>query len=163
MLAAMAVTLELRCEAHGAFEHHEKKCPWGCPDSFVVQEFRTPPRIKHGKTKFVDQQLQGLAQDFGLTDIRNGKDGESVMQTLNKGKTGTIDVQGQEIQVAPYVVPLSHPAPGWSQRGEKANKVSPASLIGTPGENSSSAIVKNMKPKPPVFVNAPNPEPSAWK
>jgi len=158
----MAITLELRCVAHGPFENHEKKCLWGCPDGFVTQEFRTPPRIKHGKTKFVDQQLQGLANDFGLSDIRNGKDGESVMETLKKGKPGTINVQGQEVQVAPYTVPIEHSAPGWSQRGEKASKVSASSLIGTPGENHASSIVKTMKPKAPVFVNPPNPEPGAW-
>lgn len=156
----MAVILELRCAGHGAFENHEKRCPWGCPDSFVMQEFRTPPSIRHVGTRIVDQQLRGLAKDFGLSDLKNDKDGSSVMQSIRKGE-----------DYAPKFVDIPHAAPGWSRRGEKATTYKPNGLLnGQQGENTLDRYKKTIAPSvgelgqpKPFFVNPPNPEPSAFK
>lgn len=160
MLAGMAVILELRCAAHGIFENHEKACLWGCPPSFVQQEFRTPPSIRSGGTRFVDEQLKGLAHDYKLRDIKNDKDGSSVMQSIRKGE-----------DFAPKFVEIPHPEPGWSRRGEEAPKVSPAPyLLGNRGENALDNYAKNeapqrgaLGPPQPKFVNKPNPEPGAFR
>lgn len=155
----MAVILELRCLAHGPYEHGEKICPWGCPPSFVTQEFRTPPSIKSGGTKFVDAQLRGLAQDYKLRDIKNDKDGTSVMESIRKGE-----------DFSPKFIDIPHPEPGWTRRGEKSNTVSPSPyLLGRPGENALDNYAKNeaakrgpLGPPKPAFVNKPNPEPGAF-
>lgn len=153
------VIKEWRCAAHGPFEGPKPECGSGCPKSFIQQEFRTPPKIKSGGTKFVDQQLRGLAQDYKLNDIKNDKDGTSVMESIRKGE-----------DFSPKFVDIPHPQPGWSQRKEKANAVSPSPyLMGHPGENALDNYSKNEAPKrgafgppQPAFVNKPNPEPGAF-
>lgn len=155
----MARILELRCSAHGPFENDEKKCLWGCPNSWVTQEFRTPPNIRSGGTKFVDHQLRGLAQDYGLSDIKNDKDGTSVMQSIKKGE-----------DFRPKFVEIPHAAPGWSQRGDKPlSAPTGAFLNGQKGENAIERYQKTLAPKvgelsgpKPFFVNAPNPDPGAF-
>lgn len=155
----MAVIKEWRCSGHGIFEGPEPDCGAGCPPAFIRQEFRTPISIKSGGTKYVDQQLRGLAQDFGLSNIHNDKDGTSVMQSIRKGE----DFQ-------PKFVDIPHPEPGWSQRKETATKFAPAPLLmGNSGENALENYAKNEAPRrgalgppKPKFVNPPNPEPGAF-
>lgn len=155
----MAVILELRCRGHGIYEHHEKTCPWGCPPEFVTQEFRTPPSIRSGGTRFVDAQLRGLAQDYGLSNIKNDKDGTSVMNSIRKGE-----------DFSPRFVDIPHPDPGWTRRGEKAPAMSPSPyLMGNAGENALDNYNRNLAPKigalgppKPAYVNKPNPEPGAF-
>ena len=159
MLPRMARILELRCEAHGEYEHHEKVCPWGCPPDWVTQEFRTAPNIRHGRTRFVDHQLRGLAQDYGLSDIKNDKDGSSVMQSIRKGE-----------DFSPKFVDIPHAAPGWTQRGEKPMQANAGSfLMGQKGENAIDRYTKTIAPQigylegpKPFFVNRPNPDPGAF-
>lgn len=155
----MAVLKEWRCAAHGAFEGPEPDCGAGCPPAFIKQEFRTPPGIKSGGTKFVDAQLRGLAQDYKLSDIKNDKDGSSVMQSIRKGE-----------DFSPKFVDIPHPEPGWTKRGEKPHAVSPSPfLMGHAGENALDNYAQNeakkrgaLGPPQPAFVNKPNPEPGAF-
>lgn len=79
-IARMAVIKEWECAAHGYFDGTEAVCPHGCPQQFVQRVFLTPPGIKSHATKMSDFTLKGLAKDFGMTDIRNGSDGEAVAQ-----------------------------------------------------------------------------------
>lgn len=154
------VTKEWRCAAHGCFEGPEPDCGAGCPPEFIRQEIRTPPSIKSGGTKFVDAQLRGLAQDYKLRDIKNDKDGTSVMESIRKGE-----------DFSPKFIDIPHPEPGWTQRGEKAKSVSPSPyLMGRPGENALDNYAKNeaarrgpLGPPKPAFVNKPNPEPGAFQ
>lgn len=153
------VIKEWRCAAHGIFEGPEPDCGAGCPVDFIKQEFRTPVSIKSGGTKFVDAQLRGLAQDYGLTNIKNDKDGTSVMESIRKGE-----------DFAPKFVDIPHPEPGWTRRGEKPGKMSPSPyLMGKPGENALDNYAKNearkrgaLGPPQPAFINKPNPEPGAF-
>lgn len=146
----MATIKEFRCFAHGEFESTEKTCPHGCPTDFVVQEFRTPPKIKSAGTKVVDAQLRGLAQDFGLSDLKNDKDGTSVMQSIRKGE-----------DFSPKFVPIPHAKPGWSQRNEKPLQANAGNFLnGQKGENALGRVA--LEPPSPRFVNPPNPEPGAF-
>lgn len=150
---------EWRCAAHGAFEGPAPDCGAGCPASFIEREFRTAPSIKSGGTKFVDAQLRGLAADYKLPDIKNDKDGSSVMESIRKGE-----------DFSPKFVDIPHPEPGWTRRGEKPHAVSPSPyLMGQKGENALQNYAQNeagkrgaLGPPKPAFVNRPNPEPSAF-
>lgn len=76
---------EYFCKAHGEFEAYAPTCPAGCPASFVKQEIRTAPAIRSGSTKHTDTTIRNLAADYGLTDVKNDKEGGSVMDALRKG------------------------------------------------------------------------------
>lgn len=76
----MPVVKEYECKAHGYFDGTEPHCPHGCPDAFVERVFLTPPTIGTASAKAADTMIRNLASDFGMTDVRNGKEGESVAQ-----------------------------------------------------------------------------------
>lgn len=134
---------EWRCAAHGEFSNRSGRCPRGCSKRFVVQEFRTAPAIKHGRTTGADRELNQLAASYGMTDIHNGADGESVMQMMRKKPTH-----------APTWGTVEHAAPGWSQRGESAKTFNPASM-GTPAENRIAEVQSMFTQPKPVFKHAP--------
>lgn len=147
------ITKEYRCAAHGEFESDGPTCPAGCPPVFVKQEFRTPVKIGTMKTRFVDQQLRGLQKDFNLPDIKNDKDGSSVMESIRKGEN-----------FAPQFVDIPHSPAGWSGRKEKPMAASPAPfLYGNKGEDNLTTRKDVLPPLRPRFVNPPNPAPDAFK
>lgn len=156
----MAVVHDYECAAHGVFEGTEPKCPCGCPEAFSTIVFLKPVGTRSAGTKFVDAQLRGLANDFKLRDIKNGKDGTSVMDSIRKGEDFT-----------PRSVPLQHAKPGWSGRQEKPPDAGAAGLLfGRPGENALQNYSKELAPvvgqltqPKPKFVNPPNPSPEAFK
>lgn len=115
----MAILREFRCFAHDlAFESLEEKprCPAGCSNKFVVQEFRTPPSIRSGGTHIQDQFAKQLADDYRLTDMRNDKDGASVMSSTRTASGGTR--VGPSEPKAYWNPGLFQPKRGWAQRGE---------------------------------------------
>jgi hypothetical protein len=138
----MAVLKEFRCKAHGAFETFVKqdaipRCPNGCPARFVVREFRTAPAIRGVATGRLDSLQKDLALDYGLPDIKVGKDdGNSVMQNLRS-----------ETDFSPKWLDLPNkPAPGWTQRGEKPTAFSPKALGLMDGNSLSSAQLPKQLP-----------------
>lgn len=109
----MAVLKEFRCKAHGAFEEFVKadetpKCPKGCSSRFVVREFRTAPAIRGAATGRLDGLQKELAHDFGLPDLKVGRDdGKSVMENLRSGtdfSTRWVDVPGKQASGTPTPV-----------------------------------------------------------
>lgn len=84
----MAVIKEWECAAHGYFDATEPRCPWGCSEQLVERVFLTPPGIGSEGTKRSDQTLRALANDFGMTDIKNGKDGTAVAQATPAASSG---------------------------------------------------------------------------
>jgi hypothetical protein len=135
----MAVLKEWTCAAHGAFEasvsgDEVAKCPKGCPKRFVKREFRTAPAVGTVVKGRLDSLQRGLAHDFGLSDLKSGRDdGKSVMQNLGrdgkpKQRTGNMmqDLRSGEIMQPEWGgMELNHLKPGWSQRGEKPMAVTP--------------------------------------
>lgn len=135
----MAITREFICLGHGPFESKrlKPKCPHGCSGKLVRQEFRTAPAIG-GVAKHVDRELNNLASDYKLTDIRNTADGQSVMTTLRQGKNW-----------APQWGEVSHAKPGFSQRpGEAVPTFSPASYGAQPTGALESIKPVLTQPKP---------------
>jgi hypothetical protein len=116
----MGVNKEWRCTGHDyGFESREDKprCPFGCSSKFVVQEFRTPVGIRSGGTRIQDEMTKQLADDYRMTDMRNGDDGESVKASTRTESGGT-KVVGQQKSKAYWEPGLFQPKPGWAQRGE---------------------------------------------
>jgi hypothetical protein len=87
----MSVTHDYECAAHGVFESKTGKCPYGCSKRFVQRVFLQAPAFKSTRTKRADRELNLLAKSYNMTDIRNGRDGESVMQTQGRGHFGSSD------------------------------------------------------------------------
>lgn len=70
------VLKDYHCSEHGYFEGWEERCPIkGCQGAVSVV-FLQPVSIKSDRTKKADKTLKGLAQDFGMTDIKSTKEGE---------------------------------------------------------------------------------------
>ena len=116
----MGVNREWRCIGHDlAFESTEDKplCPAGCSHKFVVQEFRTPVGIRSGGTRVADVMQRQLAQDYNLTDMRNDKDGSSVMSSTRTESGGTRIIGKPESNAYwnPALFPVQR---GWAQRGD---------------------------------------------
>jgi len=145
----MAIVREFRCAAHGPFEstRPHPKCPKGCSKRFVVQELRTAPGVVGMGTKHLDREFDNLARDYRLTDIRNGKDGESVMSTLRKNPS-----------FAPSWGNVQHAKPGFSQRGEASPTFSPASYGAQPANLVAELQPTFTGPKP-IITHAPYREP----
>lgn len=141
----MAIVREFTCAAHGAFESKRErpKCPKGCSARFVTQEFRTAPAIG-GVAKHVDRELNHLASDYRLTDIRNNADGDSVMTTLRKGKNW-----------APSWGEVTHAEPGFSARGEKSPTISPAAY-GATATGALQAVKPTLTGPRPLIVASDN-------
>lgn len=112
----MAVLAEWKCLAcvH-EFESSEDspKCPHGCSASFVVREFRTAPRIRSRGTSVTDNNMKVMADDLGLTDMRN-TDGQSVMSSTAVG-SGGVKRAYQTEQMPHWKAMLPT---GWAQNGQ---------------------------------------------
>ena len=109
----MAVLKEFYCKAHGAFEEFVKndrmpKCPKGCSPRFVSREFRTAPSIRGVSTGRMDGLQRELAHDFGLSDLKVGRDdGKSLMENLRSGSdfsTRWVDLPGKSAAGEPAKV-----------------------------------------------------------
>lgn len=125
----MGVNREWRCIGHDlAFESTEDKplCPAGCSNKFVVQEFRTAPSIRSGGTRVMDTMTRQLASDYNMTDMRNDKDGSSVMASTRTESGGT-RVVGNPNRQAYWNRGLFPVKEGWAQRGEAAPVFNPKS------------------------------------
>lgn len=105
----MGTLREWRCEAHSEFENSTGICPDCGNKMFVRQEIRTAPAFKGRSTKFIDGQLREIADDHGLTDLRNDpKAGVSVLQSMMDGKNlSSIE--------KPRWGTIEHAAPGFSK------------------------------------------------
>lgn len=142
----MPITKEYRCKAHGPFEAFEPKCPGGkCPKSWIVQEIRTAPAYRRsGKMRFIDDQLKGIARDAGLSDMRTGDPGESVLSKVKKTPADLMPRWGE----------VPHAAPGFSREGGKAPVVS-ASTFGTQPSAASKIWESPPPPPKPIYQGRP--------
>ena len=73
----MAVLHDYKCLAHGYFEAWEPRCPKGCDGEAVVKVFLQPVGLKSDSTKHADSTLRGLANEYGMSDIKSTREGEA--------------------------------------------------------------------------------------
>ena len=68
---------DYHCTEHGYFEGWKDACPIkGCAGDISVV-FLKPVGIKSDKTKQADKTIQGLADDFHMTDIKSTREGDN--------------------------------------------------------------------------------------
>lgn len=142
----MPIMKEWRCRGHGPFENATGKCPGGCSKSLVTREFRTAPSLRRsGTMKFIDQQLVGIAKDNGLTDLRHGGEGTSVLETMKPLSD----------HVRPRWGDVPHAKPGFSrEEGGKPMTVN-AATFGTKPSAISQHYNTPPPPPHPIFVGKP--------
>jgi len=95
----MAILRSYKCPRHGFFEAWEPLCEHGCEDVAVVF-LRAPSMrdsVKSGRTKRNDNNLKQLAVDFGMTDIKSVKEGESQQGYLTRNNA---KINEQEAEMA---------------------------------------------------------------
>jgi hypothetical protein len=133
----MAILKEYRCKAHGAFEAMVNQgetpdCPRGCSARFVYREIRSAPAARTVISGTLDRLQREIAHDFGLSDIKAGRDdGKSVMDNIKRGA-----------QQAPAWLELpGHLRPGWSGRKEAPEPVT------VTGFNADNSIKRTQPPK----------------
>ena len=73
----MAVLHDYKCLAHGFFEAWEDRCPHGCEGESIVKVFLQPVGTRSAATKHNDSTMRGLAQDYGMGDIKSVREGEA--------------------------------------------------------------------------------------
>jgi hypothetical protein len=102
----MGVLREWRCSGHGEFESEDNVCPTCGHAFFVKQEIRTAPAYQRKNMKIIDGIFRGIAQDNGLTDLKNDpKAGVSVLEAMKKMD----DIS------KPRWGPVEHAKPGFSR------------------------------------------------
>ena len=78
----MAVLKDYKCLAHGFFEAWEPRCPKGCDGEAIMVAFLQPVGTRSSSTVHADATMRGLAQDYGMTDIKSVREGEA--QTMHR-------------------------------------------------------------------------------
>jgi hypothetical protein len=94
----MAVTNDYLCAAHGPFEAQSDRCPHCKHNRFVKIQFLKAPAFTSAKTKNSDRVVKQLAMDYRMTDVKNDKDGGSVMDAMRKGNRTPAMAPGQVMQ-----------------------------------------------------------------
>jgi len=74
----MAVMRDYKCPKHGYFTAWEPMCHEGCTD--VAQVILRAPTMRDsvvgGRSKRNDDNIKGLAKEFGMTNIKSTREGE---------------------------------------------------------------------------------------
>lgn len=121
------VVREFRCTAHDyEFESHEEqpRCPFGCHPKMVIREFRTPFAIGTERAGRIDRLQRQVADDYGLTDMRNDRDSSVMSQTrresggMRKVGSGHTQREYRAEQLPQWAPSVFRPPPGWSKSGE---------------------------------------------
>ena len=95
----MPVLHDYYCEHHGIFEAWEAKCPMKHCSGEISRVFLKPVGMKSDKTKATDKNLDGLAKDFDMTDIKKTYEGEHQTGYM-KRKNKLSDKQFEEATAA---------------------------------------------------------------
>ena len=73
----MPVLHDYHCDIHGIFESFEAKCPMKNCKGELSKVFLKPVGTKSDRTKKADKTLDNLALDFGMSDIKSTREGDS--------------------------------------------------------------------------------------
>ena len=85
----MPVLNDYKCPTHGYFESRKPQCPMkGCQDE-VFLVFLQAPSVLGDKTRATDKNLKQLAMDFGMSNIKSTKEGESQTGYLTRNNKFT--------------------------------------------------------------------------
>jgi len=94
----MAVKRDYKCDQHGFFEAWEPVCPNGCEHGINVVFLRAPSYMS-ARTKTADRSLKGMAQEFGMSNIKSTREGESQQGYFTRNNA-PVSKQEQEMREA---------------------------------------------------------------
>ena len=95
----MAVLHDYFCSEHGIFESWDAKCPMKICKGEISKVYLKPVGTKSDKTKATDKNMNNLALDFGMTDIKKTHEGEHQTGYLKRNNQLT-DKQFEEATAA---------------------------------------------------------------
>lgn len=111
------VLKDYHCTEHGYFEGWEERCPIkGCHGAVSVV-FLQPVSLKSDRTKKADKTLKGLAQDFGMTDIKSTKEGEHQTGYIKRNNKQTEKQRQLELEAAESREPKPRDSAIWGGAG----------------------------------------------
>lgn len=113
----MAVLHDYFCTQHGVFEGWTDKCPCKPCTGDISKIFLQPVSIKSDSTKHTDSTLKGLAQDFGMTDIKSTREGESQTGYLTRNNSQSVKEREAELAAAEERGPRPGDGVIWGQAG----------------------------------------------
>lgn len=113
----MAVLHDYFCSQHGVFEAWEAKCPCKPCSGDISKVFLQPVSIKSDSTKHTDKTLQGLAEDFKMTDIKSTREGENQAGYLTRNNSQSLKEREAELAAAAERGPRPGDAAIWGQAG----------------------------------------------
>jgi hypothetical protein len=116
------VLKDYHCSEHGYFEGWQEACPIkGCAGEVSVV-FLQPVSIKSDRTKKADATLKGLAQDFGMTDIKSTREGEHQSGYITRNNSQTVKEREEELAAAAERQPRPGDAAIWGGAGGMSMK-----------------------------------------
>ena len=97
----MAILRDYHCSVHSYFEGWDAKCPIkGCTGEIHNVILQAPGLISD-KTKNTDKTVRGLAQDFGMTNVKSTREGENQAGYFTRNnKTSAKEIQKEREAVA---------------------------------------------------------------
>lgn len=91
---------DYKCSSHGYFESRKAECPMKNCTGEIHVVFLQPPGIKTERTKKADKTLKGLAQEFGMTDIKSTREGEHQDGFLTRNNVSDKEALAREAEIA---------------------------------------------------------------
>ena len=93
----MSVLHDYKCAEHGFFDGYEAVCPNGCTEGVMVVYLQAPG-TRSDATKKNDKTIKQLAIDFGMSNIKSTREGESQTGFYKRNnKTPDVETQSQSI------------------------------------------------------------------
>lgn len=105
----MAVLHDYKCEKHGYFESLSAECPMKDCKAEVFKVFLKAPSLKSERTKKTDSTLKGLAQDFGMTNLKSTREGEHQEGYLSRNNSMSAKELAAEKEKADFLANQNQP------------------------------------------------------
>ena len=147
---------DYHCTEHGYFEGWQDACPIKHCAGEVSRVFLQPVGIKSDRTKKADATLRGLAEDFGMTDIKSTREGEHQSGYMTRNNIQTPKEREEEMAAAQ----AREPRPGDSALWGGAGGISMQSVMSgqiKPVRDEAVSVVPNSvanftQPKPASYI-----------
>ena len=134
---------DYHCTEHGYFEGWKDACPIkGCAGDISVV-FLKPVGIKSDKTKQADKTIQGLADDFHMTDIKSTREGDNQAGYFTRNNSQTPKEREEALAHAAQQAP-QEPRPGSAALWGGAGGITMQSVMGgmfKPVKDESVSVV----------------------
>jgi len=108
---------DYHCTEHGYFEGWQDACPIKHCAGEVSRVFLQPVGIKSDKTKNTDKTIQGLADDFKMTDIKSTREGDNQAGYFTRNNSQTAKEREEALAQAEQRQPRPGDAALWGGAG----------------------------------------------